>query len=137
MALNGSIEVQFEQIIRSFSRVITEVLGGEAKLPAYARANIIEHTCLKAILYVSKSTEISDGLVQRLQSTFAEIPLIVVRANTLPKNAPIELEMTAMGTKSQHEIVATSDRLTVRELETGRLLYHFSKFDSMEACLGS
>ena len=63
MALNGSIEVQFDQIIRSFSRVITEVLGGEAKLPAYARANVIEHTCLKAILYVSKSTEISDGLV--------------------------------------------------------------------------
>ena len=102
MALNGSIEVQFDQIIRSFSRVITEVLGGEAKIPAYARGNVIQHTCVKAILYISKTTVISDELVQRLQSTFAQIPLLVVRANTLPKNAPIELEMVAMATKSQH-----------------------------------
>jgi len=63
MALNGSIEVQFDQIIRSFSRVITEVLGGEAKIPAYARGNVIQHTCLKAILYISKTTVISDELV--------------------------------------------------------------------------
>ena len=89
------------------------MLGGEAKLTATARKNLIKSTCLKAILYVSSEIVVTEDLWARLRATFSKIPLVVVRAHTLPKNAPIELEMMAMATKSQHKVEHGKDSLTV------------------------
>mmetsp|Transcript_25383 Transcript_25383/g.33941 ORF Transcript_25383/g.33941 Transcript_25383/m.33941 type:complete len:100 (+) Transcript_25383:196-495(+) len=99
------------------------MMGGEAKLSPDVRRNLINHTCLKAILYISKSTAPTTELQERLLTTFNEIPLVVVRANTLPKNAPIELEMMALATKSEHKVVATPNSLSVRSKADDRLIY--------------
>lgn len=71
------------------------MLGGDAKVTPDQKSNLLRSNCLKAILYVSKSTVVTPELQQKLLATFDEIPLIVFRVDTLPKNAPIELEMIA------------------------------------------
>ena len=71
-----------------------------------------------------------------MQQIFREIPLIVVRVDTLPRNAPIELEVIAMTLKSAYQTVYNNDGLTVTDNE-GKIAYQFLKFDSLETFLGS
>ena len=68
--------------------------------------------------------------------TFHEIPLVVVRVDTLPRNAPIELEVIAMTLKNAYQTVYTKDGLTVTDSE-GKIAYQFLKFESLETFLGS
>ena len=71
---------------------------------------------MKAILYVSKTTVVTDELTDKLQAEFSAIPLVIVRANTLPKNAPIELEMLATAQKGESlSVTASSESLTLRD----------------------
>ena len=74
---------------------------GPTNITADAKRNLIQHSCLKAIVYISKWAVLSNELKQKLNATFVGMPLLVVRVDTLPKNAPIELEMIAMATKNQ------------------------------------
>jgi len=69
--------------------------------------------------------------------TFSEIPLVVVRANTLPKNAPIELEMMAMATKSKHTVECAPGSVTVKSVESDQILYRSARFDTIESLLAS
>ena len=110
------------------------MLGGEQKVTADVRRNLFHHTCLKAILYISKTTVLSEALKAKLLTTFHEIPLAIVRANTLPKNAPVELEMMAMATKSNHACEVTPTGLTLKE-SSGLTAYQFMRFDSIESYL--
>ena len=107
-----------------------------ANLTEEEKNTCLQHLCLKGILYVSKTTVLTDALKQKLETTFNEIPFIVVRVDTLPKNAPIELEMTAMMVKSAYQIVFTPDGLTVTDTD-GNIAYQFLKFNSLETFLGS
>ncbi len=115
----------------NYSKVLVEMLGGDSKVSDEVRFNIFNHTCLKAILYISKTTVMSEALKAKLLTTFAEIPLVVVRANTLPKNAPVELEMVAIASKSDHECIATPGSLSLTEKDSGRLAYQYIRFDSI------
>ena len=65
---------------------------------------MVAHFCLKAILYISKKTTLSEELNRRVQLAFEGLPLIIVRVDTLPKNAPVELEMIAMGRKGGYRV---------------------------------
>jgi len=76
------------------------MLGGESRLTTDERANLLHHYCLKAVVYIARNTVLTGELKARLLTTFHEIPLVVVRAHTLPKNAPIELEILALASKS-------------------------------------
>ena len=75
---------------------------GADKLTEQEKANVIKLFCLKAILYISKSTVYSEELNSKVLAAFAGLPTLVVRVNTLPKNAPVELEMIAMVTKREY-----------------------------------
>ena len=75
---------------------------GPANITADAKKNLIQHSCLKAIVYISKWAVLSNELKLKLNTTFAGMPLLVVRVDTLPKNAPIELEMIANANKNQY-----------------------------------
>ncbi len=137
MSLYGTVENQFDQILVNYERCLVEMLGGDSKVSDAVRGNIFNHTCLKAILYISKTTVMSDALKAKLLKTFAEIPFVVVRANTLPKNAPVELEMVAIASKSDHECIATPGSLSLTEKDSGRLAYQYIRFDSIQAVLES
>ena len=60
---------------------------------------MIGKTCVKAILYVSSDTPIKEGgdLSSKIKILeYYPIPVVILRVDTLPKFAPIELEMLAL-----------------------------------------
>ena len=63
LALEGDLCAQFDRIILSFSKVLIEMLGGEASVSEDIKSDVINKTCLKAILYVSKTTAVTDELM--------------------------------------------------------------------------
>lgn len=72
---------------------------------------------------MSNFTVFSEELKQKCLTTFHEIPLIVVRVDTLPKNAPIELEMMAIANKSDYQAVFTPEGLTLKTVEGQKTVY--------------
>ena len=63
--------------------------------------DLIGRTCVKAILYISRDTPLTDAdLLSKIQILeYYPIPVVLLRVNTLPKNAPLELEIVAVPKK--------------------------------------
>ena len=57
MNLRPSLSQQFDQIIRNYNSTLREILQSKDE-----EADLIEQTCVKAILYVSRETAITDEL---------------------------------------------------------------------------
>ena len=90
LTLREGLISQWNQIKFNFDQVLKEVSGNE---------NLdLWKACLKAVLYVSKDTDIS-SIKNELVATFDETPLLVIRVHSLPKDAPIELEILASTNK--------------------------------------
>ena len=74
-----------------------------------------------------------EELSSKVQAAFAGLPTLVVRVDTLPKNAPVELEMIAMSTKREYQVDASSaGSIQVRD-KSGRLAYQCIRFDSLQS----
>ena len=77
---------------------------GPNKLTEQEKTDVIKRFCLKAILYISKKTVLTEELRAKVEAAFAGMPTLIVRVDTLPKNAPVELEMIAMVTKPEYQV---------------------------------
>ena len=64
------------------------------------------------------------------------MPTLIVRVNTLPKNAPVELEMIAMVTKREYTVETTPGAIQVKD-KSRRLAYQCIRFDSLESYFAS
>ena len=71
-----------------------------------------------------------------MSAVFHEIPLVVVRVDTLPKNAPVELEMIATLNKSDYQIQCTPVGITLCDSDQ-KLAYHFLRYLSFDSFLSS
>ena len=97
MCLRPSLAQQFDQIVCNYNSTLKEITQCKDE-----DADLIEKYCVKAILYVSRDTVI-DGELQAKIKTFQKytMPVVILRVNTLPKNAPLELEMVAVPNKQE------------------------------------
>lgn len=114
MSLYGTVPEQFDQILTNFSKCLIEMIGPSSLTDAQ-KANVIQHSCLKAILYISKTTVLTEELEAKVRTAFTGMPYLIVRVNTLPKNAPVELEMFATVNKQVYKVESSPSSISVHD----------------------
>ena len=100
MVLKPTLAEQLIQIVVNYNNTIKEAIQNKEKNP-----DLIQKTVVKIILYISKDVSLEEaelyGKIAMLESY--PIPLVIIRVSTLPKNAPLEIEMVAIPDKASLE----------------------------------
>lgn len=64
------------------------------------------------------------------------MPYLIVRVNTLPKNAPVELEMIATVNKKEYTVECSPGSISVCD-KARKLAYQCIRFDGLESYFAS
>ena len=127
MCLKPSLPDQFNQIITNYNATLKEVTQNKLENP-----DMIGKTCVKAVLYISRDTLIGDGdlrsKIQILEDY--QIPVVILRVNTLPKNAPLELEMVAMPAKKELTEEYSDSKIVLKK--GNEINYIFARYNSLK-----
>ena len=130
MILKPTLAEQLIQIIVNYNNTIKEAIQNKDKNP-----DLIQKTVVKIILYISKDVSLEDvelqGKIAMVESYL--IPLVIIRVSTLPKNAPLEIEMVSIPDKVSLEQEGTENKITLKR--EGDICYMFAKYTSLEELL--
>ena len=129
MCLKQSLPDQFDQIISNYNAVLKEITQNKED-----NLDVIGRTCVKVILYISRDTVIDGDVDLRSKLAVLEyypIPVVILRVDTLPKNAPLEVEMVALPNKRQLAQL-DSDQGKIVLKRGAEIAYIFARYNSLE-----